>query len=54
MDRLRYAETMQPLMNGLMLGGAAGLTLAVVNVTTKTLFGTGWIDWTVGNVGGGQ
>jgi len=45
---------MQPLMNGVMFGGMAGLTLAVVNVATATLFGTGWIDWTVGKTSGGN
>jgi hypothetical protein len=41
---------MQPLMNGLMLGAGAGLVLAMTNVVSKTVFGTGWIDWTVGKV----
>ena len=45
---------MQPLLNGLMLGGVAGLTLAVLNVTTKTLFGGGWVEWIVAKVDGGQ
>ncbi len=35
---------------GVETGGKFGLALAFVNLVSKTLIGTGWIDWTFGQV----
>lgn len=37
---------------GVEAGAYFGLALAFVNVVSKTLIGTGWIDWTFGQVMG--
>ena len=32
-------------MTGVMIGASVGITAGVVNVVSKTVFGSGWIDW---------
>lgn len=45
---------MNAIAAGVSAGAVIGLGLAVTNVVTRTLFGAGWITWSLTSVGYGQ
>jgi len=40
------------IVPALMVGAQAGAIVGLTNVLTKAVFGTGWINWTVGTMSG--
>lgn len=44
-------QIMDPIMNGVMIGAGIGATVGLTNAVWYLIFGSGYVDWTLANVG---